>query len=68
MKTNKKKAVNQPESRSLKIQQKHRSSRYSSSVVPELTLRGKWLEKLGFERDSRVVLETSKGMIVIRPE
>jgi toxic protein SymE len=66
----KKKSRNQkrPEVRSLKIQPKHRSTRWSTSIVPELTLCGKWLEELGFNKDERVVLHTSKELIVIRPE
>ena len=54
--------------RSLKIQPKHRCSRWSSSIVPELKLSGNWLEKLGFKVDAKVIVETTDKMIIIRPE
>ena len=63
--TNKKKA---PGFRTLKIQPKHRFNSYSTSIVPELKLCGKWMEDLGFKKESRVEIYTSKGLIVIRPE
>ena len=57
-----------PGARSLKIQPKYRFNSCSTSIVPELTLCGKWLEELGFEKESRVTVHTSKELIVIRPE
>ncbi len=54
--------------RSLKIQTRYRSSRWRESTVPVLTLCGKWLEELGFEKGSRVVVCTSSKQIIIRPE
>jgi len=70
MKSNnhKKKLPKRPEARSLKIQPKHRFNRWSTSVVPEIILCGKWLEELGFTKESRVVVHTSKELIVIRPQ
>lgn len=64
----KKNAPKRPDARSLKIQPKHRFNRWSTSIVPELILCGKWLEDLGFEKESRVVVHASKELIVIRPE
>lgn len=54
--------------RSLKIQPRHRLNKWSTSVVPELVLRGKWLEEFGFKKDSRVVIHTSEDLIVIQPQ
>lgn len=69
MKSNiKNKSPKRPEVRSLKVQPKHRTNRWSKSIVPELILSGKWLEELGFKKESRVVVHTSKELIVIRPE
>ena len=66
MKPNNKKEAPRP--RSLKIQPKYRTNRWGTSIVPELKLSGKWLENLGFEKESRVEVHTSKGLIIIRPE
>ena len=68
MKSNKKKAPKRPGSRSLKIHTNHRINLSSESRVPEIILKGKWLEELGFKKESRVVVHTSKELIVIRPE
>jgi len=71
MKPNITKRKKQPKgsgSRSLKIQPKHRINRWSTSIVPEIILSGKWLEELGFEKESRVTVHTSRERIVIRPE
>lgn len=64
----KRKPLKRPQVRSLKIQPRHRYNQWSTSVVPELILRGKWLEELGFAKESRVVLHTSRELIVIQPE
>lgn len=66
--TKRKKLPKRPEARSLKIQPKHRFNKYSTSIVPEIILSGKWLEELGFEKESRVTVHTSRELIVIRPE
>ena len=68
MRTNKRKDTEQPGTRTLKIQPKHRFNRWSTSIVPELILSGKWLEQLGFEAESRVTIYTSEELIVIRPQ
>ena len=62
---NKKRA---PGPRILKIQPKYRTNRWGTSIVPELKLSGKWLEDLGFKKESRVEVHTSEKLIVIRPE
>ena len=63
-----KKQPKRPEVRSLKVQPKYRLNKWSTSVVPELVLSGKWLEASGFKKESRVVVHTSKDLIVIRPQ
>ncbi len=68
MESNKKNVVKRPDARSLKIQSKYRNNQFSTSIVPELILRGRWLEDLGFKKESRVTVHTSKKKIVIRPE
>lgn len=57
-----------PHARNLKIQPKYRINRWSTSMVPEIKLCGNWLEKLGFNVDSRVTIHTSKELIIIRPQ
>lgn len=64
----KKRKPKRPEARSLKIQPKYRFNKQGTSIVPQLILCGKWLEKQGFKKESRVVVYTSKRLIVIRPE
>ena len=68
MKMNKNKIVKRSQERSLKVQPKYRFNRWSTSVVPEIVLCGKWLEELGFNKESRVVVHASKELIVIRPQ
>lgn len=69
MRTNKNKnQPKRPEVRSLKIQPRHRFNKWSTSIVPELILRGKWLEEFGFEKESRAVIHASEGLIVIQPQ
>lgn len=65
---NKKGPPKRPGARSLKIQPKYCINRWHTSIVPEIILCGKWLEELGFKKESRVVVHTSKELIVIRPE
>jgi cell division inhibitor SulA len=55
-------------SRSLKIQSKIRFNRWGTTIAPEIKLSGSWLEELGFEGGKRVVITTSKGLLMIRLE
>ncbi|MDN5213868.1 SymE family type I addiction module toxin [Fulvivirgaceae bacterium BMA12] len=64
--TKKKRPPKRPESRSLKIQARHRYNQWSTSIVPEIKLCGNWLEKIGFTIDSRVTIHASKELIVIQ--
>jgi len=68
MRTTGKRKPKRPEARSLKIQPIYRFNRWSTSIVPEIKLCGKWLEQLGFEARSRVTIHASKELIVIRPQ
>ena len=56
--------------RSLKVQSKYKieKSTQNISTVPELTLCGKWLRKVGFSEGDQVSVHTFKGLIIIQPE
>lgn len=54
--------------RSLKIQPKFRARQIGEARVPEIILRGNWLEKLGFKIYRRVSVKTRNKMLVIRLE
>jgi len=53
--------------RNLKIQPKHRFNRWSTSIVPELRLCGKWLKEIGFNENQRVEVHTEQNLIIIKP-
>ncbi len=54
---------------SYKSEQRRGSGYYSSTYVetPALTLKGKWLEKLGFGVGTKVAVECQEGKLVIEP-
>ena len=54
--------------RSLKVQPQHRNNRWTHNTVPEIRLRGAWLEKLGFSPYQRISVTTDKKTLVIRVE
>ena len=54
--------------RRLTIQPKHRINRFSQTSVPEIRLCGQWLEDLGFKIHGKVKLQTSKRLIIIKPD
>lgn len=68
MRNNKKSALRRPDVRSLKIQPKTRFNKYSQVDVPEIKLCGNWLEALGFELETRVVVTSMPNLLIIRPE
>lgn len=68
MRTPRKQLNRRPEVRSLKIQPKRRSNKYSEIDVPEIKLSGSWLEKLGFAHGQRVLITTMDRLLVIRLE
>lgn len=66
MRTPEKKEVSiQPKVRSLKIQPTINSNRWSETKVPIITLRGLWLEQLGFSPEKRVKVITSEKTLII---
>ncbi len=66
MRTNKNNS-RRPETRSLKIQPKTRFNKYSQKDVPEIKLCGQWLEHLGFQHGTRVMVTTMPQLLIIRP-
>jgi toxic protein SymE len=57
-----------PEVRNLKVYPKNRVNRWSRVTVPEIRLCGNWLEELGFSINSRVIVTTSPGMLILRSD
>ncbi|WP_156907022.1 SymE family type I addiction module toxin [Epilithonimonas caeni] len=51
--------------RRLKIQPKCRDYAWNRSIVPQIMLQGKWLEQIGFECHSHVIVTTLQGKLVI---
>ena len=51
----------------LKIQPKQSSRTYGSKTVPEINLKGLWLEAVGFKAGSKVVIEVREGELIIKP-
>lgn len=66
MRTPKKSTSKRPEVRSLKIQTKFRSNKYTARPVSEIKLCGNWLEKLGFKDGQRVTIATMPQLLIIR--
>lgn len=40
---------------------------YKKQTVPLIRLRGKWLEKAGFQPGTKVVIEVHDGHLVVKP-
>jgi hypothetical protein len=68
MKTVKRKTAKAPVIRSLKINSRYRSNRYENKLIPEITLRGNWLEQAGFLREQRISVAAIKGLLIIKKE
>ncbi|WP_293741230.1 SymE family type I addiction module toxin [uncultured Pedobacter sp.] len=51
--------------RRLKIQPKCRDYAWNRSIVPQIMLQGKWLEQIGFECHSHVIITALQGKLVI---
>lgn len=62
------KGIKKADVRSFKIQPQIRVNQYSKSVVPEIRLRGNWLEKLGFAPEQRIFVTTMNKLLIIRIE
>ncbi len=53
------------QSRKLKIQPKLVERTYSRTIVPEILLKGKWLEEAGFKSGQNVEVRQEKNKLVI---
>ena len=51
--------------RKLKIHSKYQKRTYQSITIPSIKLEGKWLEKLGFEKDQIVLVEEMKNKLIL---
>jgi len=52
--------------RHLTVYSKYRQRTYDNTVVPEIRLEGRWLEKSGFAQGQRVIVEQERGKLIIR--
>lgn len=66
MQKNSKKIAGITQNRSLKIQPHIRLNKYSRTEVPEIKLKGNWLQKLGFCPHQRVNITTKNKLLIIR--
>jgi hypothetical protein len=64
----KKKKFKLKEVRSLTIQPQNRINPKSQTIVPEIRLRGNWLEELGFIPHQKVNITTGQRILIIRVE
>lgn len=51
----------------LKIQPKTSQRAHGSKTVPEINLKGLWLEAVGFKAGSKVVIEVRENELIIKP-
>jgi hypothetical protein len=68
MKSVKRKTAKAPVMRSLKINTRYRNNIRENKPIPEITLRGNWLEQAGFLREQRVSIATLNGLLIIKKE
>ena len=68
MKSVKRKTGKAPVMRSLKINTRYRNNLRENKPIPEITLRGNWLEQAGFLREHRVSIATLNGLLIIKKE
>lgn len=52
-------------SRRLKIHTRYQTNTYRIITVPEIRLKGKWLDKLGFKEGQMVNIEQKKNKLTI---
>ncbi|MDR2949934.1 MAG: type I toxin-antitoxin system SymE family toxin [Prevotella sp.] len=57
----------QPHVRYLKLQPLYRQLQYGETVVPELRLNGRWLERAGFDFKKYVSVTIMDGLLIIKP-
>lgn len=53
--------------REIKVQPKTQSRVYGSKTVPEINLKGLWLEAVGFKAGAKVVIEVRENELIIKP-
>ena len=51
--------------RKLKIHSKYQKRTYKGITIPSIKLEGKWLEKLGFEKDQIVLVKEMKNKLIL---
>lgn len=51
--------------RKIKIQPKYILRKYDRTIVPEILLKGKWLEDCGFSAGQQVKIELNKNKLII---
>ncbi|WP_261509888.1 type I toxin-antitoxin system SymE family toxin [Chryseobacterium paludis] len=51
--------------RKLKIYRKYQARSYGLTTIPEIRLKGKWLEKLGFKEGKSISIELKKNKLTI---
>ncbi|MDR2953733.1 MAG: type I toxin-antitoxin system SymE family toxin [Prevotella sp.] len=53
--------------RYLKLQPLYRQLQHGETVVPELRLNGRWLERAGFDFEQYVSITIMEGLLIIKP-
>lgn len=59
--------LEQPHVRYLKLHRLYRQLQWEESVVPELRLNGRWLERAGFNIEKYVSVTIMEGLLIIKP-
>jgi toxic protein SymE len=52
-------------SRKLKIHKKYQARAYRGITIPEIILKGKWLDKLGFKEGKMINIQQQKNKLII---
>ena len=55
------------EERKMTIQPKRVHRAHGSKTVPEINLKGLWLEAVGFKAGSKVVIQVRENELIIKP-
>ena len=55
-------------SRTLKVQQQIRTTRWDCTKVPEIRLSGAWLEQLGFHYGQHIEVHMMQGRLILIPK
>lgn len=62
----KRKSLQQPDLRSIRISSFIRMNRYAQRSVPQLKLMGVWMEKAGFKTGEQVTITAMDKLLIIR--